>query len=71
MTIAATPNLSRAREVIDLVGNVVDIGVRHLTATGDLTFIVLAYDLAHSAAAVAMARSPLDHEQRIHRGPPD
>ncbi|MEK7293208.1 MAG: acyl-CoA dehydrogenase family protein [Actinomycetota bacterium] len=62
MTIAATPNLSRAREVIDLVGNVVDIGVRHLTATGGPDIHqVLAYDLAHSAAAVAMARSLLDY----------
>lgn len=58
----ATPDLSRAAEVIALVSDAVDIGVRHLAATGGPdVHQVLAYDLAHCAAAVETARSLLGY----------
>ncbi|MHB1090120.1 MAG: acyl-CoA dehydrogenase family protein [Ilumatobacteraceae bacterium] len=62
MTAAVTPDLSRAAEVVDLASGVVNIGVRHLATTGGPdVHQVLAYDLAHSAAAVEIARSLLDY----------
>lgn len=62
MTASATPDLRRAAEVVALVSNVVGKGVHHLAATGGPdVHQVLAYDLAHSAAAVETARSLLDY----------
>jgi (2S)-methylsuccinyl-CoA dehydrogenase len=62
MMTAATPDLHRAAEVVDMASNVVNIGVRHLaTSGGPDIHQVLAYDLAHSAAAVEIARSLLDY----------
>lgn len=62
MTTAVTPDLSRAADVIALANTVVNLGVRHLSATGGPdVHQVLAYDLAHSAAAVETARSLLDY----------
>ncbi len=62
MTTTVTPDLSRAAEVVDMTSSVVNIGVRHLAATGGPdVHQVLAYDLAHSAAAVEIARSLLNY----------
>lgn len=62
MTTAATPDLNRAAEVVDMASSVVNKGVRHLAATGGPdVHQVLAYDLAHSAAAVETARSLLNY----------
>ncbi len=57
-----TPDLTAAAAVIDLAQGVVGKGIRHLAAHGSVdTNQVLAYDLAHAAAAVATARSMLDY----------
>jgi (2S)-methylsuccinyl-CoA dehydrogenase len=57
-----TVDLTAAASVIELAESVVGKGLRHLAATGSIdTDQVLAYDLAHSAAAVATAKSMLDY----------
>ena len=57
-----TPDLQTCASVIELARNVVGRGIRHLTASGGPdTHQVLAYDLAHAAAAVETARSMLDY----------
>lgn len=62
MTGSVKPHLDRAAEVVALASNVVGIGVRHLASAGGPDIHqVLAYDLAHSAAAVETARSMLDY----------
>jgi len=62
MTSAVTPDLFHAAKVIDLAHNVVNNGVRHLAATGGPdVHQVIAYDLAHSAAAVQIARALLEY----------
>jgi (2S)-methylsuccinyl-CoA dehydrogenase len=54
------PDLQAAATVVDLAQQAVGTGVRHLAATGGPdAHQVLAYDLAHAAAAVEMARSML------------
>jgi (2S)-methylsuccinyl-CoA dehydrogenase len=61
-TSSPTPDLTRAAEVIDLARRVVGKGVRTLAAQGGPdVHQVLAYDLAHSAAAVETARSLIDY----------
>ena len=56
------PDLAAAAVAVDLAGAVVDEGVRHLATTGDVEIDqVVAYDLAHSAAAIENARSVLDY----------
>ena len=57
-----TPDLQACASVIELAQNVVGRGVRHLAANGGPDrHQVLAYDLAHGAAAVETARSMLDY----------
>lgn len=57
-----TSDLEWAAKVVGLASGVVDKGVIHLAATGGPdVHQVLAYDLAHSAAAVEIARSLLDY----------
>jgi len=57
-----TPDLQAAASVIDLAQRVVGRGVRHLAEIGGPDqHQVLAYDLAHAAAAVETARSMLDY----------
>lgn len=56
------PDLQAAASVIDLAQRVVGRGVRHLAELGSPDqHQVLAYDLAHAAAAVETARSLLDY----------
>jgi (2S)-methylsuccinyl-CoA dehydrogenase len=58
----AAPDLTTAASVIDLAQSVVGKGIRTLAASGGPDrHQVLAYDLAHAAAAVATARSMLDY----------
>ncbi len=56
------PDLQAASDVVDLAERVVGSAVRHLAATGgpDINQVV-AYDIAHAAAAVATARSLLNY----------
>ena len=57
-----TPDLAAAGAAIDLAFEAVGTGARHLTELGGPdTQQVLAYDLAHAAAAMATARSMLDY----------
>jgi (2S)-methylsuccinyl-CoA dehydrogenase len=57
-----TPDLQAAATVIDLAQRLVGRGVRHLAEIGGPDqHQVLAYDLAHAAAAVETARSLLDY----------
>ena len=57
------PDLAAAATVIDLASKVVDAGVRTVAASDGGVDIhqVLAYDLAHAASAVAMAKGLLDY----------
>ena len=58
----ALPDLAGAADVIELAGNVVGKGIRHLAANGGPEVRqVLAYDLAHAAAQVETARALLDY----------
>ena len=58
----AQSDLAAAAAVIQLAGDVVAGGVRHLTASGGPdVHQVLAYDLAHAAAQVETARALLDY----------
>jgi (2S)-methylsuccinyl-CoA dehydrogenase len=58
----AVPDLAGAADVIELAGNVVGKGIRHMAATGGPDVRqVLAYDLAHAAAQVETARALLDY----------
>lgn len=60
-----TPDLTRASEATELARRVVEQGVRTLAAAGGPDEQqVLAYDLAHSAAAVETARSLTDYGRR-------
>ena len=55
-----TADLSSAKAVVDLAHEVVDTATRALAATGSIDANqVLAYDLAHAAAAVETARAML------------
>jgi (2S)-methylsuccinyl-CoA dehydrogenase len=57
-----TPDLTAAATVIELAQGVIGRGLRHLASTGSVDADqVLAYDLAHGAAAVETARSMLDY----------
>ena len=57
--------LTAARAALDAASSVVVAGARHLAATGDLDPAqVVAYDLAHAAAAVETARAFLDYGER-------
>ncbi|MGZ4717296.1 MAG: acyl-CoA dehydrogenase family protein [Acidimicrobiales bacterium] len=60
-----TADLSSAKAVIDLAHEVVDAATRALAASGSLdTDQVLAYDLAHAAAAVATSRAMLGYGEK-------
>jgi (2S)-methylsuccinyl-CoA dehydrogenase len=60
-----TADLSSAKAVIDLAHEVVDSATRALAASGSLdTDQVLAYDLAHAAAAVATSRAMLGYGEK-------
>ncbi len=57
-----TPDLTEAADVIETAAGVVRIATRHLAETGSIDDDqVLAYDLAHAAAAIETARSMLDY----------
>ncbi len=56
------PDLAAAQSVIELCSSVVGKGIRQLTAAGGPdSHQVLAYDLAHSAAAIETSRGMLDY----------
>jgi (2S)-methylsuccinyl-CoA dehydrogenase len=56
------PDLAAAATVIDIASGVVDAATRRLAAAGSIDdHQVLAYDLAHAAAAVATAKGLLDY----------
>ncbi len=56
------PDLSAAASAVDLAREVVQRGLAHLAATGSVDADqVVAYDLAHAAAAVETARTLLDY----------
>jgi (2S)-methylsuccinyl-CoA dehydrogenase len=55
-------DLTAAAAVLELAQSVVGKGIHHLATTGSIdTDQVLAYDLAHGAAAIETARSMLDY----------
>src|SRR3954454_11356471 len=57
-----TADLTSAKAVVDLAHEVVDTATRALAATGSIDDNqVLAYDLAHAAAAVGTARAMLTY----------
>jgi (2S)-methylsuccinyl-CoA dehydrogenase len=63
----ATPDLDAAASAVELAHDVVKVGARHLAGTGrDAvdTHQVVAYDLAHAAAAVNAARAVVDYGTR-------
>jgi (2S)-methylsuccinyl-CoA dehydrogenase len=56
------PDLSAAASAVDLARDVVQRGLAHVAATGSVDADqVVAYDLAHAAAAVETARTLLDY----------
>ena len=60
-----TADLSSAKAVIDLAHEVVDTATRTLAASGSIDANqVLAYDLAHAAAAVATSRAMLGYGEK-------
>ena len=60
-----TADLSQAKAVVDLAGGVVDAAARTLATTGSiLTDQVLAYEMAHAAAAVATGRAMLAYGEK-------
>jgi len=61
----AAPDLAAAAAAVDLARAAVDGGVRHLATTGDVDADqVVAYDLAHAAAAVENAQGILEYGSR-------
>jgi (2S)-methylsuccinyl-CoA dehydrogenase len=62
-----TADLNGATHVVDLAKGVVESATRHLGAAGDLDANqVVAYDLAHAAAAVEIACAVLDYGAQGH-----
>src|SRR5689334_13686151 len=58
-------DLSAAKAAIDVAQGVVDEGIRHLAASGTLDDQqVVAYDLAHAAAAVEAGRAMLAYGEK-------
>ncbi len=56
------PDLTAAASAVEIAGSVVEGAFKHLAADGDLDADqVVAYDLAHAAAAVENARAVLDY----------
>jgi (2S)-methylsuccinyl-CoA dehydrogenase len=73
-TATSVPDLSAAASAVETAGSVVEDAFEHLAANGDVDVDqVVAYDLAHAAAAVENARAVLDYgenggeETRSHR----
>src|SRR3954447_3895916 len=61
----ATPDLSAAASAVDLAHGVVQDGIKALAAAGSIDDNqVLAYDVAHAAAAVETARKLLDYRAK-------
>jgi (2S)-methylsuccinyl-CoA dehydrogenase len=61
----AAPDLTAAAAAVDVARSIVDGGARHLAATGDVDADqVVAYDLAHAAAAVENAAAVLEYGER-------
>src|SRR5262245_33145495 len=59
------PDLAGAKAVIDAAQGVVDRAAKHLAASGSIDDQqVVAYDLAHSAAAVAAGRAMLAYGEK-------
>src|SRR5687767_85477 len=59
------PDLSAATSAVETAQSVVDAGVRHLASNGDVeSDQVIAYDLAHAAAAVENARVVLGYGKK-------
>ena len=62
---SASPDLDGARIAVDLAASVVEAGARRLAAFGDVDSVqVVAYDVAHAAAAVEIARTMLEYGER-------
>jgi (2S)-methylsuccinyl-CoA dehydrogenase len=62
LSAVAGPDLSAAAAAVDVAASVLQAGVRHLAATGDVDVDqVVAYDLAQATAAVESARAVLDY----------
>ncbi len=62
MSSEITADLEWATKIVELASGIVDVGVRQLIVSGGPDeHQVLAYDLAHSAAAVQIASSLLDY----------
>ncbi|MGH9262999.1 MAG: acyl-CoA dehydrogenase family protein, partial [Acidimicrobiales bacterium] len=58
----SAPDLNAAASAVDLARDVVRQGLAHLATTGSVDADqVIAYDLAHAAAAVETARTLLDY----------
>ena len=63
--VPTAPDLTAARAAVDSARSVIDDGVRHLAATGDVEADqVLAYDLAHASAAIENAAAILGYGER-------
>jgi len=61
----AAPDLAAAKSVLDLAHEVVDRATRRLAASGSIDdHQVVAYDLAHAAAAVGTGRAMLDYGEK-------
>jgi (2S)-methylsuccinyl-CoA dehydrogenase len=61
----AGPDLIAARAAVDVGRSIIDDGARHLAARGDADADqVVAYDLAHAAAAVENAAAALEYGER-------
>ena len=61
----SAPDLNAAASAVDLARDVVHRGLAHMAAAGSVeTDQVVAYDLAHAAAAVETARTLLDYGAR-------
>jgi len=58
---AAAPDLDAARAAVDAASRVVELAARHLASADLDERQVVAYDLAHAAAAVENARAVLDY----------
>ena len=61
----SSPDLEAAATAVDLAGQVVDGAIKHLASKGGVDANqVVAYDLAHGAAAVASARVAVEYGRR-------
>jgi (2S)-methylsuccinyl-CoA dehydrogenase len=63
--VSVATDLQAAEAAVELAASVIDAAARHLATEGDIeTDQVVAYDVAHAAAAVETARSMLEYGQR-------